>query len=340
MGAGNEHSRPFLVRPMISTLSRTDSAPKTDSAPAKLISVILVRQGMKDKFLEWNGRVAEAMNDAPGFTSREVIPPQNDDLKEWVFVNRFDSIEHLRAWRDGDARKSLFAEGKSLVEGNFTDLVGDAAAQFHVENSVTEVILEQIAPGKEAAYQKWSNRIVRAQAETPGYQGGYSQPPKTPGGGWMTLMRFASVDDLNNWMNSPIRTALLAEAKDLVATSYSHRVDTSFPGWTPTDASGKAPPNWKASMLVLLGLYPIVCLEILFLGKVLGPMHLNTAVGDFIGNAISVFLTGFGTMPLLCYLLNWWLLPADDAPRSVHFKGTLIVLLVYAITIAIFWKFM
>jgi uncharacterized protein len=280
------------------------------------------------------------MNDAPGFTSREVIPPQNDDLKEWVFVNRFDSIEHLRAWRDGDERKSLFAEGKSLVEGNFTDLVGDAAAQFHVENSVTEVILEQIAPGKEAAYQKWSNRIVRAQAETPGYQGGYSQPPKTPGGGWMTLMRFASVDDLNNWMNSPIRTALIAEAKDLVATSYSHRVDTSFPGWTPRDASGKSPPNWKASMLVLLGLYPIVCLEILFLGKVLGPMHLNPAVGDFIGNAISVFLTGFGTMPLLCYLLNWWLLPADDAPRSVHFKGTLIVLLVYAITIAIFWKFM
>jgi antibiotic biosynthesis monooxygenase (ABM) superfamily enzyme len=334
MGAGNEHFRPFLIRPMISTLS------KTDSAPAKLISVILVRQGMKDKFLEWNGRVAEAMNDAPGFTSREVIPPQNDDLKEWVFVNRFDSIEHLRAWRDGDERKSLFAEGKSLVEGNFTDLVGDAAAQFHVENSVTEVILEQIAPGKEAAYQKWSNRIVRAQAETPGYQGGYSQPPKTPGGGWMTLMRFASVDDLNNWMNSPIRTALIAEAKDLVATSYSHRVDTSFPGWTPRDASGKSPPNWKASMLVLLGLYPIVCLEILFLGKVLGPMHLNPAVGDFIGNAISVFLTGFGTMPLLCYLLNWWLLPADDAPRSVHFKGTLIVLLVYAITIAIFWKYM
>jgi hypothetical protein len=31
------------------------------------------------------------LNAAPGFTSREVIPPQNDDLKEWVFVNRFDS---------------------------------------------------------------------------------------------------------------------------------------------------------------------------------------------------------------------------------------------------------
>jgi antibiotic biosynthesis monooxygenase (ABM) superfamily enzyme len=101
MGADNAHYRPFLI---ISTMS---ALPKTDAAPAKLISVILVRKGMKDRFLEWSGRVAEALNAAPGFTSREVIPPQNDDLKEWVFVNRFDSIEHLRAWRDGGARKLL-----------------------------------------------------------------------------------------------------------------------------------------------------------------------------------------------------------------------------------------
>ena len=178
MGADNAHYRPFPIISMISAL------PKTYGAPAKLISVILVRQGMKDKFLEWSGRVAEALNAAPGFTGREVIPPQSDDLKEWVFVNRFDSIEHLRAWRDGEARKFLFAEGRSLVEGDFTELVGDAAAQFHVENSVTEVILEQVAPGKEAAYQEWSNRIQRAQAETP-VPRRYFQPPKTPGGGWI-----------------------------------------------------------------------------------------------------------------------------------------------------------
>ena len=80
-------------------------------------------------------------------------------------------------------------------------------------------------------------------------------------------MRLASVDDLNSWMSSPIRNALIAEGKDLIAASYLHRVDTSFPRWMPTDASGKAPPNWKANMLVLLGLYPIVCLEFFSSGK-------------------------------------------------------------------------
>src|SRR4029077_13936799 len=118
-------------------MSMTSALPKTDATPAKLISVILVRQGMKDKFLEWSGRVAEALNAAPGFTSREVMRPRKDDLKDGVFVSRCDSSEHLRAWRDGEARKFLFAEGRSLVEGDFTELVGDAAAQFHVENSVT-----------------------------------------------------------------------------------------------------------------------------------------------------------------------------------------------------------
>jgi hypothetical protein len=34
----------------------------------------------------------------------------------------------------------FFEETKPLLDGEFTELVGDAAAQYHLENSVTEVI--------------------------------------------------------------------------------------------------------------------------------------------------------------------------------------------------------
>jgi antibiotic biosynthesis monooxygenase (ABM) superfamily enzyme len=306
----------------------------------KLVTAMRVREGMRDQFLEWNQRVADALMISPGFTSREVIPPQTEDIKEWVFITRFDSIEHLRAWRASDARNRLFEQVKPLFDGEFTELVGDAAAQYHLESSVTEVILEQVAPGKEAPYQEWSNRIQQAQAASPGYQGGYSQPPKARGEGWMTLMRFSSIDDLNRWMNSPVRKTLLEEAKDLVAASYQHRVDTSFPGWAPTDpASGQAPPNWKVTMLVLLGLYPIVCLEILFLMKRLAQLGLKSALAGFIGNAISVTLVAYITMPYLVRWLNWWLLPKQEALKSVHWKGTLLVFALYALSVAIFWKF-
>lgn len=316
-----------------------DNPTTPSSSSVKLVTALPVREGMKDQLLEWNGRVADALQASLGFTSREVIPPQSEDIKEWVFITRFDSIEHLRAWRASDARNRLFAEVKPLLDGQFTELVGDAAAQYHLESSVTEVILEQVAPGKEAAYQEWSNRIQQAQAASPGYQGGYSQPPKTSGAGWMTLMRFSSIDDLNRWMNSPVRKTLLEEAKDLVAASYQHRVDTSFPGWFPTDPkTGQGPPNWKAAMLVLLGLFPIVMLESLFLSPRLA--SLNSSLGMFIGNTISVALTTWLTMPVFIKALDWWLFPKPDAPKSVHWKGTLLVFALYALSVAIFWKFM
>jgi len=317
------------------------NTPTLSSGSVKLITVVRLREGKKDEFLDWNGRFSASLMATEGFISREVIPPQNEDVPEWVFVNRFDSIERLRAWRMSDTRKNFFKEAEPFFEGEVTELTGDAATQYRHENSVTEVILDHVIPGKEAAYQDWSGRIQKEQAKSSGYQGGYSQPPpKRTGAGWMTLMRFSSVDDLNRWMNSPVRKELMEEAKDLVAVSYQHRVDTAFPGWAPTDASGKTPPNWKTTMLVLLGLYPIVCLEILFLMKILGDLGIKSALAGFIGNAISVALTGYVTMPYLCRLLDWWLLPADRAPASVHWKGTLIVFAVYALSVAVFWKFL
>jgi len=38
--------------------------------------------------------------------------------------------------------------------------------------------------------------------------------------------------------------------------------------------------------------------------------------------------------------LKWWLLSEPDAPKSVHWKGTLLVFALYALSVAIFWKFM
>jgi antibiotic biosynthesis monooxygenase (ABM) superfamily enzyme len=243
------------------------SSEQLSAAPAKLVFAARVRAAAKDAFIEWSGRVNDALQASPGYTGREVIPPQSDELDQWIFVTRFDSIEHLNAWRTSAVRAKLFDEAKPLLEdGVITELAGNAATQYHVENSVTEVILEQVKPGKEDAYRAWSNRIQQAQAKLPGYQGGYTQPPPPGGVGWMTLMRFSTVEDLNRWMNSPERTKLIREAAGLVEKAYLHRVDAAFPGWSPTDpATGQSPPNWKTTMLVLLGLYPIVSLEIAYL---------------------------------------------------------------------------
>lgn len=329
-----EHYAPFIrERVRVSTTEEDVAAPAV-----KLVTAARVRPGANDQFVAWSGRVNDALQASPGYIGREVIPPQADGIEQWVFVTHFDSPENLRAWRGSALRARLFEEALPLLDGEpIAEIAGNAAAQYHVENSVTEVILEQVKPGKEDAYRAWSNRIQQAQAKLPGYQGGYTQQPSAGERDWMTLMRFANVEDLNRWMNSPERRALIGEAAGLVDKAYLHKVRASFPGWSPTDpATGQSPPNWKTTMLVLLGLYPIVSLEIAYLMRHLGA--LKPSLADFVGNAISVILVAFCTMPLLVGGMRWWLLPRPPRARAMTVAGTVLIVALYALEIAIFWN--
>jgi len=140
-------------------------------------------------------------------------------------------------------------------------------------------------------------------------------------------------------MNAPERKEMLSESKAFIEHEQLTRLATSFPGWFPTDPkTGHGPPKYKAGMLVLLGLFPIVMLEARFLNPRLA--SLNFSLGMFIGNVLSVAATTYLTMPLFVKALKWWLLPEPDAPKSVHWKGTLLVCALYALSVAVFWKFM
>jgi antibiotic biosynthesis monooxygenase (ABM) superfamily enzyme len=89
-------------------------------------------------------------------------------------------------------------------------------------------------------------------------------------------------------------------------------------------------------MLVLLGLYPIVSVEIAYLMRHLG--GLKPALGDFVGNALSVVLVAFGTMPLLVRAMNWWLFPKPERAGAITVAGTALIIAAYAVEVAIFWK--
>jgi antibiotic biosynthesis monooxygenase (ABM) superfamily enzyme len=87
-------------------------------------------------------------------------------------------------------------------------------------------------------------------------------------------------------------------------------------------------------MLVLLGLFPIVMLEMRFLN--LAQFGLHASLATFIGNAISVALTSFITMPLCVKGFGWWLFPKDD-PRTTS-KGVGILCLLFALEVFALWK--
>jgi uncharacterized protein len=249
---------------------------------------------------------------------------------------RFRDAEHLDRWRNSKAWHNLLQEAQPLLaeKSSIEIEVKDAGP----DGGVVEVIITQVKPGKEAAYREWETRIQQAQSKFPGYRGSYVQPPVAGELGWTTLMRFDTAEQLDRWLKSPERAALVKEAEPLVDYAHLQQMGTSFPGWFPTDPkTGQGPPNWKAAMLVLLGLFPIVMLESFFVMPRLASLNFSLAL--FIGNAISVALTTWLTMPVFIKALDWWLFPKPDAPKSVHWKGTLLVCAFYALSVAIFWKF-
>ena len=309
-------------------------------AAAVLIATVKLRPGMDAEFTAWKARHDLVIGKFPGFVSSDIIPPTRSDSNEWTIILNFRSNEDLVVWQKSKERAEIIAEGVPLFEGgNFREVVQIRESGDRPDSDVTEVIFSKIKPGKEDTYREWAARMQSAQAKYPGYKGTFLQPPDEKGGFWTTIMRFDSASHLEGWMNAPERKEMLSESKAFIEHEQLTRLATAFPGWFPTDPkTGHGPPKYKAGMLVLLGLFPIVMLEARFLNPRLA--SLNFSLGMFIGNVLSVAATTYLTMPLFIKALKWWLLPEPDAPKSVHWKGTLLVFALYALSVAIFWKLM
>jgi antibiotic biosynthesis monooxygenase (ABM) superfamily enzyme len=295
-----------------------------------------VRPGREAAFAQWQGRWQSSLLASPDTLSTELWPPAPPDQQEVVALARFTSIDGLRRWRRGEVNRKLVDEVAPLVEGGLVmQLVGKAAVEYSVEHGATMIMATEIKPGKEAAYRAWADRIQKLQATFPGYLGSFVQPPQHGEAGWTTVLRFDSAANLERWLKSDARAAMVKDSEDLVAGFHAQRVDTSFPGWVANDPATGSPPNtWKTACLVLLTLFPVVMLELRFLNPHIEA--LNPAVRTFIGNAISVGLTTWPLMPLAILGFHAWLFP-EGYPRWRAWAMPIALLLCYLIEIAVFW---
>ena len=304
--------------------------------PSTLLVCARIKPGSESAFAQWQVRWQTAVLAAKGALSVEFWPPAPPDQLEAVAVARFTSVNTLRDWRRGDRHRALIDEVIPLVEGGVVmQLVGQAAVDYSVRHGVTMVMVTDIKPGKEAAYRAWADRIQKAQAKFPGYVGSFVQPPQANETGWTTVLRFDSKANLEGWLKSDQRAALVKASEDLVSGFHAQRVDTSFPGWVPTDpATGKPPNMWKTAALILLTLFPVVMLELKYLNPPLA--ELNPALRTFIGNALSVALTTWPLMPLAIWAFHAWLFP-EHRPRWLVTVMPVVLVICYLIEIAVFW---
>jgi antibiotic biosynthesis monooxygenase (ABM) superfamily enzyme len=307
-----------------------------------LIASCRVRAGMGEALAAWHARQADALSRQSGFLSTDLLPPRSGAKSDiWTIRISFASTEELAAWQASAACRDLLAAATPLLEGGvFEEHLEQADSLPGSRSDVTEVIFSKVRAGMADQFRGWAQRIQAAQAGYPGYLGMYLQPPQGSGEGhWVTILRYDSVSHLEAWMNSRQRADLLAESRQFMEREELIRITSSFPGWVPVDpVSGQGPPNWKTAMLVLLGLYPIVMLELRLLNPIVSSLGIHGALGTFIGNSISVALTSFLTMPQFVRTFNWWLFPGIASPRALTRRGVQIICLLYVLEVVVLWK--
>lgn len=310
--------------------------------PVTLISSGRVHVGMGEALAGWHARQADSLSRQSGFLSTDLLPPRSGENSDiWTIRISFASLVELKAWQTSDACRDLLAAAAPLlVRGAFAERCEQANSSAGSRSDVTEVIFSKVRAGMSDQFRGWAQRIQAAQAGYRGYLGMYLQPPQGGSEGhWITILRYDSASHLEAWMNSRQRADLLAESRQFMEREELIRVTTSFPGWVPVDpVSGQGPPDWKTAMLVLLGLYPIVMLELRLLNPILSGLGIHGALGTFIGNSISVALTSFLTMPRFIQTFNWWLFPGIASPRGLTRRGVQIICLLYALEVAVLWK--
>ena len=308
----------------------------TASPPGSSASFVVqyrLRAGASREFSRLFGDLTDSLSTAGGFEGTEVHFDAAGTSPTVVW--RFATVDEARTWSKSATMETF---ERSLEPYSVAKPVHNVILNAGRSGAASTVITTRVKPGSDSWFAEWQGRMGAAQQQFPGYVGQRVQAP-VPGvnADWVAIVAFDSPEDLRAWTDSPERRALVEESAPYVQRYDVRPADSAFESWfAKSESGGKPPPAWKLSAIVLLVLYPIVMLEVFTLNHVVKALSLEPALGIFIGNAVSVAITGFLLIPWASSLLNWWLVPPEVEASRRPRQGALVVLGLYAVSVIIF----
>lgn len=311
-------------------------APQIYVDEANIVTLkIAVSSDKQSTFDDWQGKFSCMISSFPGFLSLEILSPIVTNPNLWVIIQRFRDVASADSWRTSLERHELIQDLQNFI--NKKDIDESSGSETTLQTGVTEVFITKIDPEKEDIYRKWLAKIHKAEAKFPGFRGIYVQTPiRGQSENWITFLHFDKPENLERWLSSIERQEILKEASPFIRSVEKQRLFSPYAAWFSSMAKeGKVPPLWKQSMLILLVLFPIVMLEMKFLNPFTKEMNFSLAM--FISNVISVALISWVTLPLVIFIYKWWLVPQNNEIKTT-FIGTLSILIIYLISILLFWN--
>ena len=259
----------------------------------------------------------------------------HDAAMDWAMAATFSDEDLLHRWLDGSERQTVLADGQFR---GFWCRATDLVLADGVESAPgVSAFRHDVAKGREADFLSVQDRLATASSTFAGYQGTVLFPPGT-GDEWLSMLRFRTADQLAAWLRSPERDRALPGLRSSLTRGFSAVSQTTPFATTVRVQNGKTlmTPNWKSAMLVLLVLYPTVMVLSRFFGPTLDGLGAEPWLALWISQIVSVSALQWWLMPVVTRPFRKWLDPVDGAGGRISVIGAAIVVVLYAVTLAVF----
>lgn len=312
------------------------SAPSSASGSVSIVTQTRVLPSRDADFSAWQEGTNAVISAFTGFIEQTVLPANPPAQVDWVIVQRFVDTPSALAWLHSKERATRISQVQPMLVGRDDVHVVPDGASGVLPSPVSAVISTRIKPGQVDAYRAWEQKMAAAQSRAPGFQGYRFEAP-IPGvqEDFLALLRFDTEAHLNDWMASPERKALLREAEAFTEEFHARIVHTGFDQWFSPGKGTEPPSTWKQNLLVLLMLYPVVFLfgRFVQVPLLMGIAKIPFPAALFIGNLFSILCLNW-LVPWVSRRFAWWL--PRTATRETNWKGAAILIVLYAILIAVF----
>ncbi|WP_207882977.1 antibiotic biosynthesis monooxygenase [Pseudomonas sp. 30_B] len=124
--------------------------------------------------------------------------------------------------------------------------------------SVTLIIRHRAKPGRAAEYEAILRELTHAASEFPGHLG---VDVMHQGDDFTSVLRFASANELQVWLDSAKRRELIGRATPLLTDGDQQELHSDHEFWfTPGQSDQRQPPRWKQAAVSYLVILPLVML--------------------------------------------------------------------------------
>ncbi|SEI61068.1 hypothetical protein SAMN04244572_01062 [Azotobacter beijerinckii] len=131
-----------------------------------------------------------------------------------------------------------------------------AADSIDLNSVVTLVVHHKVRRQALASYEAWLRRTVAAARLQPGHLGVNVIRPDSGGAMFTTVVRFAQAAQLQAWIDSAERAALVREVSPLLEEGDHPLIHNDAEFWfTPARGGVRPPPKWKQAVLT----YAVIC---------------------------------------------------------------------------------